>query len=324
MDPSKIADLDPARLVEAIETHGVTSTNGSPTIYRILAQYCLDSNIRLPSLKRILTYGAPIPPALIAQYRQILDEEGDVWTPYGATEALVVTMISGREIEAQTAELTEQGRGMCVGRPTSGQTVRIIRITDDPIPEWDTSLVLPDGEVGEIAVKGPIVTRSYLHRPQKTAESKIYEGEQVWHRMGDLGYWDGEGRLWFCGRKKHRVETARGLMLPVQCEAIFNRHPDAARTAVVGLGPLGQQRPVLIVEPHEGKMPRTEADRRRFVDELLALGKAYKLTAEIDDVRFHPGFPVDVRHNAKIQREKLGVWAAQSGGSRRARFRAAS
>jgi acyl-CoA synthetase (AMP-forming)/AMP-acid ligase II len=189
--------------------------------------------------------------------------------------------------------------------------MRIIRITDDPIPEWDESLVLPDGEVGEIAVKGPVVTRSYLHRPQKTAEAKIREGEHIWHRMGDLGYLDEVGRLWFCGRKKHRVETAKGLMLPVQCEAIFNHHPRARRTAVVGVGALGQQRPVLIVEPKEGQAPSTAAEKRQFVDELLALGAEHEITRDIRDVLFHPDFPVDVRHNAKIQREKLAVWAEE-------------
>jgi acyl-CoA synthetase (AMP-forming)/AMP-acid ligase II len=220
-------------------------------------------------------------------------------------------MISGREILAETAELTEQGRGMCVGRTTAGNTIRIIRITDDPIPEWDESLVLPQGEVGEIVVKGPVVTRTYLHRPKQTAAAKIREGDEIWHRMGDLGYFDQAGRLWFCGRKKHRVETVNGLMLPVQCEAIFNHHPNAFRTAVVGVGPLGHQRPILIVETREGKMPADERAKEAFVKEMLALGAKHDITRDIHDVLFHPSFPVDVRHNAKIQREKLAVWASR-------------
>jgi acyl-CoA synthetase (AMP-forming)/AMP-acid ligase II len=192
-----------------------------------------------------------------------------------------------------------------------GNTVRIIRISDDPIPEWDASLVLPDGQVGEIAVKGPVVTRSDLHRPEQTAAAKIYEGGEVWHRMGDLGYIDPQGRLWFCGRKKHRVETPQGLLLPVQCEAIFNHHPDVARTAVVGLGELGKQRPVLIVEPLPGKWPASEAARKAFADEIRALGAQSEVTREIEDVLFHRDLPVDVRHNAKIQREKLAPWAEE-------------
>jgi acyl-CoA synthetase (AMP-forming)/AMP-acid ligase II len=172
-------------------------------------------------------------------------------------------------------------------------------------------LILPDGQVGEIAVKGPVVTRTYLHRPEQTAETKIREGDQVWHRMGDLGYLDERGRLWFCGRKRHRVETSEGLLLPVQCEAIFDHHPDAFRTAVVGVGPRGSQRPVLIVEPREGRMPTSDVVKEAFASEMLALGAEHEITRDIHDVLFHPDLPVDVRHNAKIQRKKLALWAEE-------------
>jgi acyl-CoA synthetase (AMP-forming)/AMP-acid ligase II len=315
MDPSKPAKVNPASLVEAIQTHGVTTSFGSPTIWKRVASYCLENDVRLPSMKRILMAGAPVPPSLIAQFTHIL-EGGDVYTPFGATEALPITMMSGQEILAETAELSEKGKGMCVGRPTQGTTIQIIQITDEPIPEWDESLVLPAGEVGEIAVKGPVVTRTYLNRPRQTALAKIREtapdaSPEIWHRMGDLGYLDEQGRLWFCGRKSHRVETKYGLMLPVPCEAIFNQHPDVSRTALVGVGPRGEQRPVLVVEPREGKMPTSKAARARFADELLTLSAKYEHTRPIRDILFHPAFPVDVRHNAKIGREKLAVWAAR-------------
>ncbi len=308
MDPTRPAQVNPAHLVEAIQTHGVTNSFGSPVIWKRVARYCLEHEIRLPSLRRILMAGAPVPPSLIEDFSRIL-EGGDVYTPFGATEALPLTMMTGEEILAETAALSEQGQGMCVGRPTAGTTIRIISITDDPIPTWDEAYVLPPGEVGEIVVKGPVVTRSYLNRPEQTALAKIHEGAEVWHRMGDLGYFDTEGRLWFCGRKSHRVETAEGLLLPVPCEAIFNRHPDVERSAVVGVGSRGAQRPVLIVEPRPGRMPRTKAGRQAFVGELLALGAEHARTREIRDVLFHPGFPVDVRHNAKIHRLELAAWA---------------
>jgi acyl-CoA synthetase (AMP-forming)/AMP-acid ligase II len=202
---------------------------------------------------------------------------------------------------------------MCVGRATAGNTLRVIRITDEPLPEWDDDLLLPGGEVGEVVVKGPVVTRLYLNRPEQTAGAKIYEGEEVWHRMGDLGYFDAQGRLWFCGRKSHRVETAEGLLLPVPCEAIFNRHPRVARSAVVGVGARGAQQPVLVVEPLPGEMPRSRAERRAFTEELLALGAEHERTRRIREVLFHPAFPVDVRHNAKIHRLELGRWAEKRG-----------
>jgi acyl-CoA synthetase (AMP-forming)/AMP-acid ligase II len=308
MDPSRTAEINPAYVVESIQTHGVTTSFGSPTIWKIVGQYCIEHDIQLSSLKRILMAGAPVPPALIAQYRDIL-ADGDVYTPFGATEALPIAIISGHEILAETAEQTEKGRGMCVGRPTTGTTIRIIRITETPIPEWDPSLVLPDGQVGEIVVKGPVVTRRYLHRPQQNAEAKIREGDDVWHRMGDLGYFDDRGRLWFCGRKRHRVETAQELLLPVQCEAIFNHHPAVTRTALVGIGEMGHQHPILIVEPKEAEILTHKSTQDKLARELLAIGAEHQLTQNIHHVLFHPDFPVDVRHNAKIQREKLAVWA---------------
>ncbi|MBN1641621.1 MAG: AMP-binding protein [Anaerolineae bacterium] len=314
MDPSQPAQIDPGRVVEAVQTHGVQTSFGSPTIWRIVADYCEANQIALPSMRRILMAGAPVSPDLIARYRALLPN-GDVYTPFGATEAMPITMIAGSEILEQTAALTARGRGTCVGRPTAGTTIRIIRITDAPIAAWDDALVLPDGEVGEIVVKGPVVTRTYLHRPDQTAAAKIPEGDAVWHRMGDLGYIDPEGKLWFCGRKRHRVEiTEAGALLrilPVQCEAIMNQHPRVARTAVVGVGPLGAQRPVLVVEPQPGAWPATRAARRAFAEELLAHAAAHAITRPIRDVLFYRDFPVDVRHNAKIRREDLAGWATR-------------
>jgi acyl-coenzyme A synthetase/AMP-(fatty) acid ligase len=308
MDPTQPARVNPAYLVEAIQTHGVTNSFGSPTIWKRVEKYCLENDVRLPSIKRILMASAPVPPALVESFEHDILQGGEVNTPFGASEAVPITMMSGSEIVAETARLSEQGAGMCVGRPIRGHSMRVIAITDEPIAEWDEALALPQGQVGEIAVKGPVVTRLYLRRPRQTALAKIRDQDGgVWHRMGDLGYFDEQGRLWFCGRKDHRVETPQGLMLPVRCEAIFNQHPGLARSALVGVGPRGRQRPVLVVEPRQSKMSATEQEK--LAAELLELGAAHEHTRAIEEVLFYPAFPVDVRHNAKIQREKLAAWA---------------
>ncbi|MCB0163176.1 MAG: AMP-binding protein [Anaerolineae bacterium] len=310
MDFRKPAALNPAYWVESIQTHGVTTSFGSPTIWKIVGQYCLDNQIKLPSLKRIFMAGAPVPPWLIQEYTDHILDGGHIHTPFGATEALPISTIASTEILAETAKLTDEGWGVCVGQPLDGVTIQIIPISDEPIADWHDSLVLPPGELGEIAVKGPVVTRLYLNRPEQTAQAKIREGDAVWHRMGDLGYFDKRGRLWMCGRKAHRVQTAEELLLPVPCEAIFNAHPDVSRTALVGVGPLGSQRPVLIVELNSGALP-DGSTQQRLIDELLAQGQKYEHTQGIKDFLFKESFPVDVRHNVKIQREKLAVWAAK-------------
>lgn len=309
MDPRQPAKVNPAYLVEAIQTHGVTTSFGSPTIWKRVGQYCRENSLQLPSLKRIYMAGAPVPPRLIEEFTHILPN-GQVQTPFGATEALPITNISGGEILAETAELGAQGWGICVGRPLAGVEVRVITLTDDPIAAWDDSLALPPGELGEIAVKGAMVTREYLNRPAQTAQAKIQDTDGVWHRMGDLGYFDSRGRLWLCGRKSHRVETEDGLLLPVPCEAIFNAHPEVARTALVGIGPTGRQRPALVVELKSGKLP-SKKEKLQLIEELLTLGRKYEHTQPIRDILFYKSFPVDVRHNVKIQREKLAVWAAK-------------
>ena len=127
--------------------------------------------------------------------------------------------------------------------------------------------------------------------------------------MGDVGYLDEQGRLWFCGRKGHIVETELGRMFTIPCEAIFNNHPRVFRSALVGVGSKLNQQPVIVVEPEADHFPTTSAEQQRFREELLALGRSNPLTSAIETVLFHRSLPVDTRHNVKIFREKLGPWA---------------
>ena len=309
MDPRKTAQVNPAYLVEAIQTHGVTNSMGSPIIWEKVADYCIANNIKLPSIKHVFMFGAEVPPGVIARFVSVLDH-GKAYTPYGATEALPLTNIDGLEILLETEALTAKGAGVCVGKPIAGATVKIIRITDEPIDQWDDALVVPEGEMGEITAKGPTITRGYLHRPQKTAEAKINSPDGIWHRMGDIGYVDSKGRVWVCGRKMHCVETIDGLITPVQCETIFNQHDQVKRTALVAVGARGQQRPVILVELHQNSANESKSAREKLLRELSALGAQYKHTRPIKDIFIYDKpFPVDVRHNTKIQRHKLVDWA---------------
>jgi acyl-coenzyme A synthetase/AMP-(fatty) acid ligase len=122
--------------------------------------------------------------------------------------------------------------------------------------------------------------------------------------MGDVGYLDDQGRFWYCGRKSQRVETDDGPLYTECVEAIFNTHPDARRSALVGVGPRGRQLPAVIFE--------RSTSNPRLRGELLQLARAHKTTRGIDQifvVRWQ--LPVDVRHNSKIDRESLAAWAAK-------------
>jgi acyl-CoA synthetase (AMP-forming)/AMP-acid ligase II len=289
LDPSRPGRCDPAKVVAAIRDNGCTTAFGSPAIWRRVAPWCIANDVRLPTLERVLIAGAPVPPSLIEALHQVIG--GDVQTPYGATESLPVANITGKELVADCAAATRAGAGTCVGRPAAHIELRIVAISDDPVPTWSDALVVPDGEVGEICVKGPVVTRTYANRPEATAAAKIADGDAVWHRLGDLGYRDPAGRIWFCGRKAERVRTTTGTLFTARVEGITDGD---RRTALVGVGTPGAQRPVLVVEGAE--------------DPALATALRAKAPM-VDAVLFHPAFPVDVRHNAKIHRHTLAAWA---------------
>jgi len=306
MDPTKPGAVNPKRIIESIVNQGVTNMFASPALLHRVGGYGKQKRIKLPTLKRVISAGAPVSPGNIEQFASMLSPEAEVHTPYGATEAMPVSSISSSEILSKTRTLSEQGYGMCVGRPLDGIEVRIIKISDDPIEKWSQDLVVADGEIGEITVTGDLVTRQYFEKPRADELAKIKAGHQVWHRMGDLGRQDSKGRIWFCGRKSHRVTTANSLLFTIPCEAIFNNHPRVFRSALVGIGPPSRQKPVICIELAWDAKSR---DKDQLRKELLKLAQENKLTIEIKTVLFHKAFPVDIRHNSKIFREKLAVWA---------------
>jgi olefin beta-lactone synthetase len=212
---------------------------------------------------------------------------------------------------SETRRRWAMGGGTCVGRKFPGIEWKVIAITDEPIARLADIEELPLGEIGELIVTGPVVTREYVTRREANALAKIADGSRVWHRMGDIGRLDDEGRFWFCGRKAHRLQTAAGPMYTIPCEAIFNQHPAIYRSALVGIGPTGNQKPVIIVEPWPGQMPRRAKARQTLIDELERMAVGNDLTRSIRHFLIHASMPVDIRHNVKIFREKLAVWAAR-------------
>ena len=309
MDPTRPARAEAHRLLHAIKRFGVDQLFGSPALIRVLA----DHGVPLPTLRRVTSAGAPVPADVVARIRALLPDDAQFWTPYGATECLPVAVIEGRELQA-TRELTERGAGTCVGRPVARNIVRIIGISDAAIPEWTEAIELAQGKLGEITVAGPSCTDAYFRRDEATALAKIREalpegGERIVHRMGDLGWIDTDGRLWFCGRKSQRVLTDLGGLYTEQVEPVFNAHPQVRRTALVGVGARGAQLPVLCVELEAGVGPD---DQARILAELEHIGQGFAHTGRISTFLVHPRFPVDIRHNAKIGREQLAAWATKA------------
>jgi acyl-CoA synthetase (AMP-forming)/AMP-acid ligase II len=309
VDPTRVADADPAMVADLIDRFGVTAMFASPALLDPLGRHLAGTGRRLPTLRCLVSGGAPVSDDIVSSLHS---GQTRLHVTYGATEALPISSIDSSEILGGTGEATRAGHGTCVGRPVADLDVRIVRVTDEPMPTWSDDLLAAPGQVGEITIAGPTVSRRYHALPAANLAAKIADGDRVWHRTGDLGRVDGAGRIWFCGRKSQRVQTAAGPMDTVRCEGILDAHRDVYRTALVGV----DGTPVVCVQLRGGV--RATA-RTRVERELRELAGRYGVTRPLGTFLFHPSFPVDIRHNAKINREYLSRWAKRRLGPRRMR-----
>jgi len=305
LDFSRPAAAKPYRIAEAVTAHRAEYAFASPIVWMRLARYGERTGITLPTLKHAIAAGAAIPARLHGRLGAMMHPEGRLHTPYGATEAMPLTTIDTLAL-AETWTASRNGYGTCVGGPLRGIQLQVIRVTDDPIATWSEDLPVRSGEIGEIVVAGDVVSPSYPDLPEETARAKIRCGSRVLHRTGDLGRVDAEGRLWFCGRKSHRIETGKGMLATIPLENIFNEHPAVFRSAIVGVGQPGAQVPVGCLELEAGV-----SFSSRLEAELVALADATPFRGVVTRFLPHRGFPVDPRHNSKIRREELAAWAAR-------------
>lgn len=308
MDPTRPAEVNPQRLIEAVNQWEIDQAFGSPALWNRVVRWAEAEGVErpFPTLKRILSAGAPVPAVTLQRLRDLVHEDAEIVTPYGATEALPIASIESREIISETGPASAKGKGTCVGSRFDGAQWRVIEITDERIDDIEQTTELPMGKIGELMVTGPMVTREYVVRADQNAMHKVADGERIWHRMGDVGYLDDQDRFWFCGRKAHRVVTPERTLFTIPCEAIFNSHPKVYRSALIGLGQKGQQTPVILIELDPEFSNLNPAERDSLSAELIALAERNPLTRRIKrvEIRTEP-LPVDIRHNSKIFREQL-------------------
>lgn len=306
MDPAHPSTLNPAKIAQSIIANQVTHSFGSPRLWTKIVDYCEGQHLQFPSVKRLFLAGAPVHPTLL-QRVQALVPNGQVFTPYGATEALPIACISATEVIQNTYQQTIQGHGTCVGHPMPDVQVRIIPITQSTFETLPESL--PLGSIGEITVTAPYISQSYLNDLEATQKAKISDDSgRIWHRMGDVGYMDTEGRLWFCGRKIERVVTDTQTFYTDCCEAIFNTHPQVSRTALIAYKTKQGIQPAIVVEL-KPDIPKSKLPS--IFQELRTLARQHRVTESIRHFGYYPAFPVDVRHNAKIHRLTLQRYFAK-------------
>ncbi|MDR0882589.1 MAG: AMP-binding protein, partial [Candidatus Adiutrix sp.] len=173
INPAKPAQASPRAILEPLIGHGATSMFASPTLLDKVARIGHERHLSLPSLRVVISAGAPVSPRVAASFATLMMGGAKLLTPYGATEGVPLSYIDCEEIFVQTRAMTEQGLGMCVGRPLAGVSLEVIKITDEPLSRFSESLKLPMGEIGEIIARGPMVSAAYFERPRETALSLI-------------------------------------------------------------------------------------------------------------------------------------------------------
>lgn len=310
MDASKPITANPDFIFAAIDKYQCSNMFVNPALIERLGQAGSLTHHQLGSIKRVISAGAPATISSIKRFSSMLNCDVEVLNSYGATESLPLSKIGSKAL-FETTDVTDNGGGICVGSAISGVDITIIDIDESPIHQWHDELTLAANQVGEIVVKGPMVSRAYYQRESATQAAKIIDGDDVRHRMGDLGYLDGNGLLWMCGRKAHRVDAKTAddnlqRYYSIPTERIFNTHPDIKRSALVGVTVAGNMTPLVCIELNQSLACANSAV---LYGELRQLAEQHSYTQGIERFLIHTDFPVDIRHNAKIFREKLAVWA---------------
>lgn len=279
--------IKPAPVVAQIRTEGVTSTVASPALLEQLVNYCLARKITLFGLEKIFTGGAPVFPRLLQQLQQIAPQ-ADVVAVYGSTEAEPMAEIAYGQLSSEDMQRMRQGAGLLVGRPVDSLHLRIVADQwGKPLgpycgEDFATQCCEPD-RAGEIVVSGDHVLAGYVGG-RGDEETKFRVGDTIWHRTGDAGYLDAQGRLWLLGRCAARLDDGNGLLYPFTVECAASFQPGIRRAAVASLA----GRRILAVVPDAA----AEANLATLKDALA--------WAHLDEIRALMSLPVDKRHNAKI------------------------
>jgi olefin beta-lactone synthetase len=260
----------------------------SPALLARLAAYTRETATPLGAFTRIFTGGAPVFPSLLASLHAAAPA-AEVTAVYGSTEAEPIAHVTWQEITDADRNAMRTGAGLLTGHPVASIQLRILPDRwGQPIAALASSdldaLALPAGEPGEIVVSGPHVLTGYLHG-QGDEETKFEVDGRRWHRTGDAGYLDADGRLWLLGRCSARIDDSRGRVYPFAVECALDGIAAVRRTAFLSHG----GRRLLVAELEPGASPET--------GEALRAACAW---AHPDDVRIIEHLPVDARHNAKI------------------------
>ncbi|WOF22613.1 alpha/beta fold hydrolase [Microbacterium betulae] len=281
---AEIVFLSPAAILNVVATAGELTAPDREALARV---------------RTFLSTGAPVGRALLESTNGIMPH-AVAHTPYGMTECLLVTDIT---LDGIRAAETAPDRGVCVGTPIGENRVLVSALDADGAATGS-----PSGEpgvLGEVVVSAPHLKHGYdrLWLTDREAARDLPQDGGRWHRTGDIGHLDAQGRLWVEGRLPHVIVTADGPVAPVGPEQEAERLGAVRRAAVVGIGPHGLRQAVAVVET----LPSTT--RPGLASPDLAADVRRAVSLPLVAVLAVPQLPTDIRHNSKIDRTRLSGWA---------------
>ncbi len=284
-DLTKPGQISPRPVIRQLQRLPITTMAASPAFVARLTAECHRSNLRIPSMERICMGGAPVFPNDLRQAHDTFTL-AEISAVYGSTEAEPMAEISLSMISEADFDSMNQGRGLLAGRPVASISLRIMSDrwgTSIPAvsePEFQT-LCMPADVVGEIVVSGDHVLHGYLHGTGDD-ETKFHVDGTVWHRTGDLGRLDNQGRLWLLGRASAAIKDERGTLYPFAVECAARQIPGVRCAAILSV----EGRRVLALE----------ADWR----EVDPAAREMLAWAQLDEISLLRTIPMDKRHNAKV------------------------
>lgn len=308
IDVSVPRENDPLILLAQISACNVTCVTLSPSIFNGLSAYCLKQKLLMPTLRRVITGGAPISRDNLIDFTSVA-RNAEVRVLYGSTEVEPVAHIEAREMIAFGSRSSRDSdwvdEGVNVGRIVEGLRYKFLKINHGPIEvqsaeDWN-SLEIGPGEVGELIVAGEHVCRDYYNNPEAFARSKILdENGEVWHRTGDLARMDEEGYLWIVGRVHNAIQRNGIYVFPVRAEIILKRLPFVQSAAYVGIpDPELAERAVCVVVPKRTNHA-SSAQWEAEIKHIMA-----KNGVAVDQILFRDSIPMDPRHHSKVEYDVL-------------------
>lgn len=303
IDVTKPAQLDAARLADAVRAVGATLVWASPASLQNVVDTAealsVQQSADLATVRLLMSAGAPVPAPLLRDVLALMPSAA-AHTPYGMTEVLPVADIELGELDAVGA-----GDGVCVGRPVPGVTVSVSAL--DATGTATGAPTTAPGVTGEILVSAPWAKDRYDRLWATQARSARDAGR---HRTGDVGHLDDAGRLWVEGRLAHVITTATGPVTPVGVEQRVLGLPGVRAAACVGVGPVQAQVVVVVVVPDVSPSRQDVLARPELATAVREAAGVPVAAVPVAAVLVRRDLPVDVRHNSKIDRSALARWAA--------------